>query len=57
MANATPTPPSVEAFNSKIADLLKAAKPTELTEILQHPSSLLRSALADNQNQNGKSRE
>lgn len=54
MADTTSTavPASVQAFNSKVADLIKAAQPSDLADILNHPSSLLRSAAADNQNQN-----
>jgi hypothetical protein len=52
-------PPHVAAFNSKVSDLLKQVKPEELTDVLHNSSSLLRSAAADNQNQNqgGKLRE
>jgi len=47
-----PVPASVQAFNSKVADLIKAAQPSDLAEIMSHPSSLLKSAAADNNNQN-----
>jgi hypothetical protein len=51
-----PLPPHVEAFNTKVAELLKTAKPHELVDILGHRSSLLRRAADDNQNQNQGSR-
>jgi hypothetical protein len=48
-------PAHVAAFNQKVADLVKATSSHELVDVLTHPGSLLRSAAADNQNQNGKS--
>lgn len=46
------TPSHVEQFNNKVGELLKSVQPHEMTDILSHPSSLLRKAAADNQNQN-----
>lgn len=53
----TTTPAAVTTFNSKVADLVKQAQPNDLAEILKHPSSLLRAADNQNQNQGGRSRE
>ena len=51
----TATPAHVAAFNQKVADLVKSTSASDLVDVLTHPGSLLRSAAADNQNQNGKS--
>jgi hypothetical protein len=51
------TPPAVTAFNQKVHDLLKTAKPEEASEILSHPASLLRAADNVNQNQGRRQAE
>lgn len=50
----TETPASVTDFNSKIAGLIKAAKPNELVELLQNPTSMLRAGNNNNNNNNSK---
>jgi hypothetical protein len=54
----TPVPPHVAAFNTKVAELIKGAQPSEIADLISHPGSLLKTAAADNQNQNqGAGRE
>lgn len=45
------TPPSVEAFNTKIAELLKQATTQEIVEILRSPNSVI-TPLHNNVNNN-----
>jgi hypothetical protein len=43
---------SIKSFNERVGELLKSVRPEEVVEILQSPSSLLRAASDNNQNQN-----
>jgi hypothetical protein len=43
---------TVDAFNNKVAELIKAAKPEDLVTILKHQKSLV--AAMDNNNQNAQ---
>ena len=58
MADSTaPVPPHVAAFNAKVGDLVKQAQPNEIADIVSHPGSLLKTAAADNVNQNQGGRQ
>jgi hypothetical protein len=52
------TPAHVAAFNDKVAELIKGAPASQISDLISHPGSLLKTAAMDNQNQNqGRERQ